>query len=133
MTVAGTIDALRHLYHDFPSKDPSVRLVMLLTVFVAAPAVDHSPRVLHSKLEALKLTPVSKRDIFNVLLNPFIERHKALLNYAQTYAGLEVREHQDFLKELVTKCLEIPSKVCRFPAVCRSRQIVCCPGFSVYI
>jgi hypothetical protein len=84
---------------------------MLLTVFVAAPGVDPSPRVLHSKLEALKLTPVSKRDILNVFLNPFIERHKSLLNYALAYSGLESRECQDFLKELVAKCLEIPSKV----------------------
>ena len=106
ITLHHTVNALRHLYAAYPSKDPTVRLVMLVTVFNG-----HTPATVHAKLESLKLLPLTKRDVHNVLLNPFIERHTNVMEYAKTHLDFEPKEMRAFLEDIATKCLEITCKV----------------------
>lgn len=105
ITLHHTVNALRHLYAAYPSKDPTVRLVMLVTVFNG-----HTPATVHAKLESLKLLPLTKRDVHNVLLNPFIERHTNVMEYAKTHLDFEPKEMRAFLEDIATKCLEITCK-----------------------
>lgn len=112
------MEILRHLYADFPSTDPTVRLVMLLTVFISSETTHASPTAVHAKLEALGLTPISRRDVFNVLVNPFMERFIGLLDYARKEVvkedgtkGLESKEIRELVEDVGMKCLEVACKV----------------------
>ncbi|KAI0317788.1 hypothetical protein OF83DRAFT_1119562, partial [Amylostereum chailletii] len=107
VTSTSVIPALRRLYQDFPSKDPTVRLVMMLTVFVPA---QPSSLPAHSDLENLKLTPLSRDDLFNLLLNPFIERYAPIVSYAATHMGYKHGDINTLLTSVAVACLPLSSK-----------------------
>jgi hypothetical protein len=110
---AFVITVLRQLYADFPSSDPVVRLVLLLTVFLSDNCLIHTtPSFLKSKLEPLGLLPLTRRDIYNALVNPFIERSSAILEFAMVEVELKEKEVDELLEEVAVKCLEIGCKVC---------------------
>ncbi|KAA1477536.1 hypothetical protein DENSPDRAFT_844699 [Dentipellis sp. KUC8613] len=110
LTSASTTNALRQLYFDFPSKSPTARLVMLLTIFINGSGVDPPVETLHSKLEALRLTPLGRRDIFNMLLNPFLERYSPVMSYARAQDIIPAAVVDDFLLEVASKSLEVACK-----------------------
>ncbi|TFY69079.1 hypothetical protein EVG20_g3301 [Dentipellis fragilis] len=110
LTSASTTNALRQLYFDFPSKSPTARLVMLLTIFINGSGLDPTVETLHSKLEALRLTPLGRRDIFNMLLNPFLERYSPVMNYAKAQNIIPATAVNDFLLEVASKSLEVACK-----------------------
>ncbi|KAF9242591.1 hypothetical protein BU15DRAFT_86781 [Melanogaster broomeanus] len=115
VTTSYTVTALRQLYADFPSTDPTVRIVMLLTVFLSdsTSLIPASPQVvatMKSKLDALNLLPLTKEDLFNVMTNPFLEKHTFLLEYAKEEMGMTVKEIREHVQEVAIKCLEIGSK-----------------------
>ncbi|KIM89376.1 hypothetical protein PILCRDRAFT_813299 [Piloderma croceum F 1598] len=113
ITSPSTIAVLRTLYADFPSQDPTVRLVLLLTVFLTSSSSHHervSSASLKTQLEALGLTPLTKKDIFNVMLNPFIEKFSGIVEYAKVYVGLRSKEVKELLEEVAIKCLEVSCK-----------------------
>ncbi|THH16562.1 hypothetical protein EW146_g4100 [Bondarzewia mesenterica] len=110
ITNTTTVNALRHLYLDYPSKDPTVRLVLMVTVF-SGNGSDMSPETLHAKVEALKLAPLTKRDIHNVLLSPFVDRHTNVMKYAKAHVGIRAKEVRVFLEDVAKKCLEISCKL----------------------
>jgi hypothetical protein len=103
--------SLRYLWKDFPSPNPTARIVMLLTVFIGSSTVD----TLHSDLERLNLTPVSTEDITRVLVNPTVENFSPILCYARTHC--EIRDDKmfsSFLADVAVRCLEVASKVLFF-------------------
>ena len=107
------MSSLTQLYTDFPSSDPTVRLVLLLGVFIN----DHTPLSatpirLKSKLEPLGLLPITKRDIFNVMVNPFVEKYQSILEFAKTEVGLSQKEIGVLVQEVVVRCLSEGCKVC---------------------
>ena len=107
-----TIQILRQLFIDFPSTDPTVRLVLLLTVFLADNCLTHTtPASLRAKLEPLGLAPLTKQDIFNVLVNPFVERYLPILEFARVELGLNGAEIRELAEEVALACLEIGCKV----------------------
>ncbi|KDQ62290.1 hypothetical protein JAAARDRAFT_30185 [Jaapia argillacea MUCL 33604] len=111
ITLAPTINVLRQLWADYPSKDPTVRLVMLLTVFLSDNCFAHTtPATLKTKLDALGLTPLSKDDIFEVLINPFVERFIPILEYAKVEVGLKQQAVKELIEEVAARCLEIGCK-----------------------
>ncbi|KAG6897068.1 hypothetical protein C0992_004309 [Termitomyces sp. T32_za158] len=69
------------LFSDHPSSNPTARLVMLV-IFFNAIELNTCPRTIHSKLEARNLTPIMRKDVFNVLLNPFISDPHPIIDYA---------------------------------------------------
>lgn len=102
--------ALRYLWRDFPSTNPTARLVILLTVFIGGPTA--TVDVLHSDLRRLNLTPVSTEDIAHVLLSPFVEHFSSTLSYAKTHCGINDEiAFSSFLADVAVRCLEVPSKV----------------------
>ena len=112
ITTLPTIQVLRQLYADFPSSDPTVRLVLLLTVFLSDNCLAHTtPSTLKSKFEPLGLLPLTRTDIFNVLVNPFVERYSPILEYARTEVGLDGQEIKELVEEVAVRCLEIGCKV----------------------
>lgn len=108
-----TINVLTQLFADFPSTDPTVRLVMLLTVCLSDNVlVQPNPSgTLKSKLEPLGLLPLKRKDIVDILTNPFIEKHSALVDFAKDEMMLSTNEIKDILQEVAVKCLKIGSKV----------------------
>ncbi|TFK52615.1 hypothetical protein OE88DRAFT_1807498 [Heliocybe sulcata] len=111
ITTVYTINFLRQLWADYPSDDPTVRLVMLLTVFLSDNCLAHTtPATLKSKLDALGLTPLSRKDIYDVLLNPFVERYTPILEYGKVEVGLDSSGVKSLLEDVALKCLEINCK-----------------------
>jgi hypothetical protein len=112
VTTPHTTLVLRQLYTDFPSTDPTVRLVLLLTVFLSDSCLTHTtPTTLKSKLEPLALTPLTRKDIFNVLVNPFVERYTPILEYARVEVALNAKQVRELVEEVAVKCLEVTCKV----------------------
>ncbi|KAF8073689.1 hypothetical protein FPV67DRAFT_1576507 [Lyophyllum atratum] len=115
---ATTMETLRFLYTEFPSSDPAVRLVMLIIFFNTTENLHSSPLAIHRKLEALNLTPVSREDVFNILINPFVDRYQVLLDYAKWELGekeggkkgMAPKEFRGLVGDVVSKCLEVACK-----------------------
>lgn len=112
ITSAYTINVLRHLYADFPSTDPTVRIVMLLTACLSDNALvqPNSSGTLKNKLEPLGLLPLTRKDIVDILTNPFVEKHSAVVDFAKDEMNLNSSDIKDILQEVAVKCLKIGSK-----------------------
>lgn len=115
ITTASTVSSLTQLYTDFPSPDPTVRLVLLLGVFIN----DHTPLSatparLKSKLEPLGLLPITRQDVFNVTINPFVEKYQSILEFARTEVGLSQKEIGVLAQEVAVRCLSEGCKACFF-------------------
>lgn len=108
ITAASARASLRYLWKDFPSRNPTARLVILLTVFIGNSTVE----TLHSDLERLQLTPVSTEDITRVLVSATVEHFSPILSYARTHC--EIRDDvmfSSFIADVAVRCLEVASKV----------------------
>jgi len=113
ITTASTVSSLTQLYTDFPSSDPTVRLVLLLGVFIN----DHTPLSatpirLKSKLEPLGLLPITRQDVFNLMINPFVEKYQSILEFARTEVGLNQKEIGVLVQEVAVRCLSEGCKAC---------------------
>lgn len=69
-----------------------------------------SPTAMRTKLESLGVAPLTRNDIVNVLLNPFVDRHRNAIDYAKIIVGLSSKEIRDLVEEVAIKCLEIGCK-----------------------
>jgi hypothetical protein len=134
VTSTYTINVLRQLYTDFPSTDPMVRVVLLLTVCLSdstwgLSVVPEAVASFHGKLEAIGLLPLTKEDLFNIMINPFVEKHTLLLEYAKEEIGMCVKDIKDLVQDVAIKCLEIGSKVrtslCTFHQLTPPRERLC--------
>lgn len=113
-----TGETLVHLFTDFPSTDVAVRLVILIVIFVAADNLHMPTSAIHRKLENLGLTPLTRRDAYNVLINPFVERYHSVREYAQDEIGFQgdgakgmnSAEIESLMEEVGARCLEIGCK-----------------------
>ena len=93
---------------------------MLIAIFILPDNLHHSPTSLHAQLQVLGLTPVTKKDVSNILLNPFVERYQPLLDYAKrevgehpdSSRGMGPKEVMGLVEDVAEKCLEISCKVC---------------------
>jgi hypothetical protein len=86
--------------------------VIILTVFLSDNCLTHTtPATLKSKLEPLGLTPLTRKDVVNVLVNPFVERYSQILEYALAEVGLGSKEVREMVEEVAVRCLEIGCKV----------------------
>ena len=65
---------------------------------------------MRAKLESLGVAPLSRNDIVNVLLNPFIDRHRAVIDYAKVVIGMDPKEIHELVEEVAIKCLEVGCK-----------------------
>ena len=108
---------------DFPSADPTVRLVLLLQVFLSESAsiagiavgVDTPQRNFvancQEKIESIGLSPVKRTDLVEVLSNKFApERFRGILEYGSAVLGMSEAEIKDLVQEVAFKCLEIGCK-----------------------
>ena len=124
-----TGEILVHLFTDFPSTDAAVRLVILIVIFVAADNLHMPTSTIHRKLDNLGLTPLTRRDAYNILINPFVERYLSVTEYAQEEIGVQEdgsqglsgTEIDTLMEEVGVKCLEIGCKV---------RLSACMDGFT---
>jgi hypothetical protein len=112
ITSSHTVGALTQLYHDFPSSDPTVRLVLLLGVFINDNTpLSATPTRLKSKLEPLGVLPITRQDIFNLLINPFVEKYQPILEFARVEVGLKQKDTDALIEEVAIRCLEEGCKV----------------------
>ncbi|KAG6890646.1 hypothetical protein C0995_006622 [Termitomyces sp. Mi166 len=113
-----TIEPLRLLYSDYPSSNLTVRLVMLV-IFFNAIEINTCSGIIHTKLEALNLTPITRKDVFNVLLNPFISHPQLVIDYAtlemghpeEERKGMSTQEVRKLVEDVISICLEASCKV----------------------
>lgn len=108
---------LRQLFTDFPSSDPSVRIVLLMTVFTNPEGGHVSSSTIKSRLEPLKLSPLTRMDICNVFINPFLERFNPLLEYLRTEIqrpdggkGMDPVGIRALVEDVAVRCLELECK-----------------------
>jgi hypothetical protein len=59
----------------------------------------------HANLESLGLLPLTRRESFNILTNPFVEKHSNVLEYAKTEVGLDNVETLELVREVAVKIL----------------------------
>lgn len=107
---------------------------MLLTVCLTdstwgLPVVPEVVTSFHGKLEAIGLLPLTKEDLFNIMINPFVEKPTLLLEYAKDRIGMCVKDIKDLVQDVAIKCLEIGSKVrtsfCTFHQLTPPRARLC--------
>ena len=92
---------------------------MLVLVFLAAEEVRMSTTAIRTKLELLGLSPVSRRDLFNVLVNPFVEKFDCVLSYGRhevsmkdgSPKGMSQLDIEDLVQDVAVRCLDIACKV----------------------
>ncbi|KAH9065316.1 hypothetical protein EDB87DRAFT_1595164 [Lactarius vividus] len=123
ITMPATRSALRYLWRDFPSPNPTTRFVILLTVFIGDPASTMDVLHLHSDLRRLNLTPVSTEDIAHVLLSPFVEDFSSTLCYARTHCGINDKT-SSFLADVAVRCLEVASKGNMLRCMCENYPLL---------
>ena len=82
-----TIQVLRQLYVDFPSSDPTVRVVILLAVLLSDNYTHTTYVTLKPKFEQLGLLPLTRKDIYNIMTNPFVERYAPVSEFAVREMG----------------------------------------------
>ncbi|KJA21186.1 hypothetical protein HYPSUDRAFT_42305 [Hypholoma sublateritium FD-334 SS-4] len=113
-----TGDIILHLFADFPSTDTTVRLVVLVVAFISADNLHTTLAAMRAKIETLGVGPITRRDIVNVLVNPFVERYHSVIEFARqevkntsddrTLSGSQYVD--DIVEEVAAKCLEIACK-----------------------
>ncbi|TBU28609.1 hypothetical protein BD311DRAFT_694525 [Dichomitus squalens] len=126
VTTTHTASVLRVLHKDFPSEDPTVRLVLLLTVFLSDPS--HLPESLvptpntaglferyvescSDEIEDMNLGPLTRKDIVDILLSKFVpERFGGILEYARSVLDLDKEAMRCVITEVALGCLEIGCK-----------------------
>ncbi|KAI0754973.1 hypothetical protein C8Q80DRAFT_401725 [Daedaleopsis nitida] len=124
ITTPSVATVLRSLYKDFPSQDPTVRLVLLLTVFLFDPQPLPTITVLQKSatiaryvekcsvtIEEMELGPLTRKDITDVLLSKFVpERFGGILEYARSAMELDDGEIKGLVQDVALGCLEIGCK-----------------------
>ncbi|GJE98319.1 hypothetical protein PsYK624_145460 [Phanerochaete sordida] len=122
ITFANTFCVLRQLFVDFPSRDPTVRLVLLLQVFlsestftVGVQPSDNPPRNYvdncEEKIQAIKLDPVQRSDLVEVLSSKFApDRFKGVLQYGTVALKMSTAAIDELVQEVAFRCLEIGCK-----------------------
>lgn len=109
-----TIHIIQALFRDFPQPEhPSVRLVILVTVFCGALAPESrlQPSRIRNQLEPFAVLPLSREDLLKVLSNPFIEKPGAVFAFARSELGMNPAAIQKLAGEAAVQCLELSCKV----------------------
>lgn len=96
-----------------------MRLVVIITVFISAEVHERSVESVHGVLDALGVTPLSRNDLFNVLVNPFVEKYQSVIDYAGVEVdvkedgskGMDTADIQSLVQDVAVRCLEIGCKV----------------------
>jgi len=78
-----------------------------------------TPTTIRTKFEALGLGPITRKDIVNVLVNPFVEKYNHVKDYALREVdmnddgskGMSAKEFEELVEEVAIRCLEIACKV----------------------
>lgn len=121
-----TAAVLRHLFSDFPSEDSTVRVVLLLQIFLSETPMQHpgaTPglpggvtlteyvRSCRETIVTMNLHPVKRTDLLEVLVNKFApERFHGILEYGKVVMGMAKGEIEGLLQEVAIRCLEIGCK-----------------------
>ncbi|KAI0648012.1 hypothetical protein C8Q79DRAFT_999501 [Trametes meyenii] len=126
ITAHYTAGVLRALYKDFPSENPTVRLVLLLTVFLSDPTpvpynlaltsatsttLARYVESCHEEIEEMGLGPLTRKDITEILLSKFVpDRFGGVLEYAREILKFDKREMAGIVTDVALGCLEIGCK-----------------------
>ncbi|GAB1520820.1 hypothetical protein RhiTH_003908 [Rhizoctonia solani] len=155
ITFPKIISLIQTLHSDYPNPtDPKIRHVLLLTVFCSPMAVrpdwsdDALPQILeklvelglirppvrdgmpeHSKPRSLDLKGIpkslSREELFNVLLSPFVENERPCIAYARSKAGMGLDEWAitQLKGDVAIHCLPISSKGKLLKRLCEDESI----------
>ncbi|OBZ71375.1 hypothetical protein A0H81_08367 [Grifola frondosa] len=117
---------LRELHSDFPSEDPVVRLVLLLTIFLTEPqpipysltasiaissSLTNYVNSCKEKIDNMHLSPVTRKDMFDVLVSKFVpERFGGILEFARVVMKMGKKDIDGLVTDVALRCLEIGCK-----------------------
>ncbi|PFH54082.1 hypothetical protein AMATHDRAFT_53891 [Amanita thiersii Skay4041] len=117
ITNPNVLENLRYLYSDTPLSDPSARLVMITATFLSNTLNHASQTSPIQSLEVLGVTPITRSDICEVFMSPFVERHinvmpvaRRMVVKADQSKGLSEEEVQELLFDVAVRCLEVGCK-----------------------
>ncbi|KAK7056770.1 hypothetical protein VNI00_002487 [Paramarasmius palmivorus] len=110
-------NVIRYLYSEFPSSDPSVRLVVLLTIFFPADSWNVPVATIKARLEELDFGPVTRQDLYNLLMHPFTDRCESVLSYMlkemesdHGKTGLSEKEIEQVANDVALRLIEVDCK-----------------------
>lgn len=113
---------LRHLFNDFPSEHSTVRVVLLLQIFLAEAPLQYQGtnpaliltdyvRTCKERIIAAGLAPVKRIDLLEVLANKFApDRFQGILEYGKAVMDMSKGEIEGLLQEVAIRCLETGCK-----------------------
>lgn len=94
---------------------------MLLTTFICPdpPAPLPDMETIKSRLEELKLTPLTRMDLLNLLIHPCMDKYTHLLLYMRTEfptseegnTGMSPGDITSLMEDVAMRCLELGCKV----------------------
>ncbi|KAF9267428.1 hypothetical protein L218DRAFT_920273 [Marasmius fiardii PR-910] len=118
VTTLDTQATIRFLFTEFPSPHPVVRLVVLLTVFMAADT--DNLNTVKVRLEDMNIGPLKKEDVYNLLVHPLMDRCTTLFDYmrsemasedrGQRGQGMSEKEIQEIIDDVAARLLEVDCK-----------------------
>ncbi|GJJ15656.1 hypothetical protein Clacol_009934 [Clathrus columnatus] len=126
ITHPGTVPTLQTLYHDFAPdyRSSAPRQVMLIIIFCATPCsgiyfADHDPiashgkitcEILRFKLDYFGLLPLTKQDLWDVLVSPWCEKPSPILAWAEDEMRLNSQELQTLVEQVAVHSLKTNCK-----------------------
>ena len=92
--------------------------MILLSIFAPPENTNLTVSIIKSRLEPLRLGPLTRKDLLNLFINQFMQRFTPLLDYMETAFenedgsfGLPQPEINSIIEEVAAKCLERECKV----------------------
>ncbi|KAH9841569.1 uncharacterized protein C8Q71DRAFT_737681 [Rhodofomes roseus] len=117
---------LRKLHSDFPSEDPTVRVVMLSSVFFIdtsplpagltarstfSASLDEYVQNCKEKVQDLGLAPVTRKDLFDMLVNKFTpDKFVGIIEYGHDVLRMSASEIKELKQDVALACLEVGCK-----------------------
>lgn len=131
--MSSTQSTIRHLFKDvlqYNASDPTIRLVMLLTVFLSSDHQSLPSETLQAELDLLHLGKLTRADVGMLLLHPHMEKPGVILEYLKTQGvsdggsldhkkhgrkssmkGMPTKAIKSLIEDISVKILERDSKV----------------------
>lgn len=116
VTTLDTQASIRFLYKEFPSPHPVVRLVVLLTIFMAADA--DNLNTVKVRLQDVDFGTLTKKDVYNLLVHPLMDRCTTIFDYMRSEMasseegrrGMSEQEIQEIVDNVAARLLEVDCK-----------------------
>ncbi|TRM60670.1 hypothetical protein BD626DRAFT_435548 [Schizophyllum amplum] len=112
VTYATTLAVIKRLFVDFPSEDRKVLHVMHLASFLQLEADTSEHDGIAERLRELGLQALTTIDLLRVMVNPFMDKFRCAVSYAEKEVimdngkkGMNASELEEFLNDVARNCV----------------------------